>query len=67
MEEQFSSEIKVQMSLHHPNIIHLYGFNHDKEFFYLFMEYAPGGELYKYLKSKAGGVFLETEASYFLI
>ncbi|KAL4444716.1 hypothetical protein ABPG74_015924 [Tetrahymena malaccensis] len=66
MEEQFSNEIKIQMSLNHPNIIRLYGFYQDEYYFYLLMEYAPGGEIYRYQKTLPDGRFSETEAAFYL-
>ncbi|EAR85254.2 kinase domain protein (macronuclear) [Tetrahymena thermophila SB210] len=66
MEEQFSNEIKIQMSLNHPNIIRLYGFYQDEYYFYLLMEYAPGGEIYRYQKTLPDGRFTETEAAFYL-
>ena len=48
VEHQLKREIEIQSHLRgHHNILQLYGFFADKDHFYLILEYAPGGELYK--------------------
>lgn len=61
-EVQLRREIEIQSELDHPNILRLYGFFYDENRIYLILEYAPGGELYKKLKS-AGGTFDERRAA----
>ena len=52
MANQIKNEIKIQSCLSHPNILRLYGFFQDEEQFYLILEYAPHGELYKKMKKQ---------------
>ena len=52
MANQIKNEIKIQSCLSHPNVLKLYGFFQDDEQFYLILEYAPSGELYKKLKKQ---------------
>jgi serine/threonine protein kinase len=53
VEHQLKREIEIQSHLKgHDNILQLYGFFWDAERVYLILEYAPGGELYKELKSQ---------------
>ncbi|XP_063233334.1 aurora kinase C-like [Bacillus rossius redtenbacheri] len=42
-------EIEIQAHLHHPRILELLTYFHDAEKIYLVLEYAPGGELYKFM------------------
>lgn len=59
MANQIKNEIKIQSCLTHPNVLSLYGFFQDAEQFYLVLEYAPHGELYRKLKKQVGffGIF----------
>ncbi|KAL0208058.1 hypothetical protein P9112_010645 [Eukaryota sp. TZLM1-RC] len=50
-QKQVLQEIEIQRRLNHRNILKLYGYFHDKKRIYMILEYAPGGELYKELKS----------------
>lgn len=50
IEHQVRREIEIQSHLRHPNILRLYGFFYDKTKIYLVMEYAPNGELFRYLR-----------------
>lgn len=52
MANQIKNEIKIQSCLSHPNVLTFYGFFQDSEQFYLILEYAPHGELYKRLKKQ---------------
>lgn len=52
MANQIKNEIKIQSCLNHPNVLSFYGFFQDSEQFYLVLEYAPHGELYKKLKKQ---------------
>ena len=54
------------MGLIHPNILQLYGFTADENFFYLFMEYAPDGEVQKLLRESHEKIFSEAQAGYYL-
>lgn len=49
---QFIREIKIQLFMHHPHIIKLYGFFHDRDHIYLILELATGGQLLHHLKAE---------------
>ena len=49
---QIRREIEIHTHLNHPNILKMLGFFFDDRKIYYIMEYAPGGELYKVLKSR---------------
>lgn len=63
LENDFLKEIDVLSRLDHPNIIKIYEYFLDKFFFYIVMEYAPGGELYKQIKQ---GKINEYSASFIM-
>ena len=48
--KQLKREIELQSHLKHPHILRLYSFFQDETRIYIILEYATGGELYKYLK-----------------
>jgi serine/threonine protein kinase len=64
-ETQLRREIEIQSELCHPNILRLFGFFYDETRIYLILEYAPGGELYRYMDS-LGGQFPEREAARYI-
>ncbi|KAJ1723814.1 MAPK-activated protein kinase Srk1 [Coemansia erecta] len=41
-----NKEVAIMESLKHPRVIRLHGFCETRDYFYLVMEYAPGGELF---------------------
>ena len=41
--------------MRHKNVVQFYGFFYDDDKIYLMLEYCPGGELYKNLKSQPRG------------
>lgn len=47
---QLAMEIAVHQQLNHPNIIRFYDFTQDERKVYFFLEYAPEGDLFKYVK-----------------
>jgi aurora kinase, other len=49
---QFISEIKMQLSVNHPNAVKLYGHFHDSSHIYLILEYLEEGSLYGLIKKK---------------
>lgn len=65
-EGQLRREIEIQSELTHANILRLFGFFFDEDRIFLILEFAPGGELYKYLKEECGGRFCEEEAARFV-
>lgn len=44
--EQFIRELKIQAFLDHPNIIDVYGFFHDEQYFYTLLELGCDGQLF---------------------
>lgn len=64
VEHQLRREIEIQGHLRHPNILRMYAYFWDEKRIYLVLEYAQGGEMYKYLKKK--GRFDETTAAVFM-
>jgi len=48
---QLAMEIAVHQSLVHTNIIEFYDFSQDGKKVYFFLEYAPNGDLLKYMKN----------------
>lgn len=59
-QEQLRGEIEIQSNLRHPNILRLYGHFYDDEKIYLILEYAPKGELFRYINKN---VLSETTCS----
>lgn len=49
--------------MEHPNIVKVYGFFHDKKYFYLVLELGEGGQLYDIVKN---GQTLSEEATSFI-
>ncbi|KAJ3426118.1 aurora a [Anaeramoeba flamelloides] len=47
--KQLAREINVQSTLRHHNILKMYGYFYERNQFFLILEYAQGGELYKKL------------------
>ncbi|EGR30601.1 protein kinase domain protein [Ichthyophthirius multifiliis] len=66
MEEQFIQEIKIHMQLNHPNIVKLYGYIADQEYFYLLIEYCQGISLKQYVNKQSSKYLQEYEAAFYL-
>ncbi|OHT04497.1 CAMK family protein kinase [Tritrichomonas foetus] len=49
LEKRFENEIRIHQQLHHPGIVELCDIYKDKDFFYIVMEFCPGGELFQYI------------------
>jgi len=64
VDHQLRREIEIQSNLRHPNILRLYTFFWDSQHVYLVLEYAPQGELYKWLQRY--GRFSEAETGRFI-
>ncbi|CEG73577.1 hypothetical protein RMATCC62417_08931 [Rhizopus microsporus] len=58
-------EIEIQAHLHHPHILRLYGYFHDKINIYAVLEYAEKGELYQKLANEKR--FDEKQAANYLV
>merc|ERR550517_1726221 len=61
---QLRREIEIQMHIRHPNITRMYAYFFDNSRIYMVLQYANGGEMYKYLKKKRR--FAEKEASNYI-
>jgi len=59
LEHQLRREIEIQSHLRHPNILRMYGYFFDETRVYLILEYAPKGEMYKFLTAQPLGRFEE--------
>nr|CCA19686.1 auroralike protein kinase putative [Albugo laibachii Nc14] len=64
VEHQLRREIEIQSHLRHKNILRLYGYFYDAKRVYLIIEYAPRGELYKYLVQE--GRFSEQQSALYV-
>lgn len=65
LEHQLRREIEIQSHLRHPNILRMYGYFFDETRVYLILEYAPKGEMYKFLMAQPEKRFAEpTVANY---
>ncbi|OQR72901.1 aurora kinase B-like [Tropilaelaps mercedesae] len=65
-EYNLKREIEIQMHLRHPNILCLYRWFWDDRKIYLVLEFAPGGELFKYIQNKPKRRLNEAEAATFM-
>ena len=64
VEHQLRREIEIQSHLRHANILRLFNYFWDEEHVFLFLEMAPGGELYSLLQER--GRFSEARAAWYL-
>lgn len=53
-DKQIRREMLIQKSLFHQNIIQFYGNRRDDNVEFLFLEYAPGGELFDRIEPDVG-------------
>lgn len=66
LQRHIKREMAIQTSVHHPNVLTLYGWFHDSERIFLILEYAHGGDPYGelpksvhlYKKQAANVIFL---------
>lgn len=65
-ELQVEREVNIQMNLVHPNIIRLYAYFYDERKIYLVLEFAPMGDLYKYMLSQKEHRFSEEVAAFYM-
>jgi len=49
LEERFEIEIRVNQQLHHPGIVQIIDLLKDEMNYYIFMEFCPNGELFRYI------------------
>jgi len=66
VEHQLRREIEIQSHLRHQNILRLFGYFYDENRVYLILEYAPKGEMYKYLQKQKNGHFDEATTSKYI-
>lgn len=52
LEKQLALEITVHRLMVHPNIIRFLDYSHDAKDVYIFLEYADGGDLFKYVRKR---------------
>eukprot|EP00983_Pelagomonas_calceolata_P005346 174126-Pelagomonas_calceolata.AAC.3 len=52
--KQVAREIKLHIGLAHPSIISLYAAWKDRNYVYMALEWAPGGDVYSYLHGQGG-------------
>jgi serine/threonine protein kinase len=64
VEHQLRREIEIQSHMRHVNILRLFNYFWDEDHVYLFLEMAPGGELYSLLTDR--GRFSEARAAWYL-
>ena len=50
----YTRQVEIQSRLHHPNILSLLGYFHDRTRAYLVLELCPGGELFKRVQREGG-------------
>jgi len=66
VEHQLRREIEIQSHLRHPHILRLFGYFYDESRVYLILEYAPKGEMYKFLQQQKHGHFDEPTSSKYI-
>ena len=50
--QELLNEIEIMIKLEHPNIIKIYDYYYDKNYYYIIMEYISGGELFEYINKE---------------
>jgi aurora kinase A len=66
VEHQLRREIEIQSHLRHNNILRLFGYFYDESRVYLILEYAPKGEMYKFMQKQPDGHFDEKLSSKYI-
>jgi serine/threonine protein kinase len=54
LEHRFESEIRVHQRLRHPSIVQLIDLLQDSNFYFVFIEFCPGGELFQFIVDRDG-------------
>lgn len=49
LEEHFEVEIRINQQMHHPGIVQIVDLRKDDINYYIFMEFCPNGELFRYI------------------
>ncbi|OHT07593.1 CAMK family protein kinase [Tritrichomonas foetus] len=64
LEARFENEIRILQQLHHPGVVGLYDMRKDENFYYVFEEFCPNGELFQFIVTR--GRLSEEEAQLFI-
>jgi len=62
LSEQLLSEVKTQLTLVHPNLLRCFDYFEDTSTVFLILEFAGGGDLYRYLRQ--AGALSEPDAAH---
>lgn len=65
MQHQVIREIEIQSHLKHPNVLQLLTYFTNEKHIFLVLEFAAGGELYRYLQKQPNQKFSEAKAAKF--
>ena len=49
LQPRFETEIRVHQQMRHPGVVELYDLLHDEHFYYVILEFCPGGELFQFI------------------
>ena len=49
LQKRFEAEIRVHQQMRHPGVVELYDLLHDDYFYYVILEFCPGGELFQFI------------------
>ncbi|OHS97729.1 CAMK family protein kinase [Tritrichomonas foetus] len=63
LEARFENEIRILQQMHHPGVVGLYDMQKDENFYFIFEEFCPNGELFQYIVTR--GRLSEVEAQIF--
>lgn len=64
LEQRFEMEIRINQQMHHPGVVQIVDLLKDDLNYYIFMEFCPNGELFKYIVGRSK--LPETEAAHFM-
>lgn len=51
LEARFENEIRILQQMHHPGVVGLYDMQKDENFYFIFEEFCPNGELFQFIVS----------------
>ncbi|KAK8896263.1 hypothetical protein M9Y10_014160 [Tritrichomonas musculus] len=63
LEARFENEIRILQQMHHRGVVGLYDMRKDENFYFIFEEFCPNGELFQFIVSR--GRLEENEAQLF--
>ncbi|OHT09247.1 CAMK family protein kinase [Tritrichomonas foetus] len=64
LEQRFESEIRINQQMHHQGVVQIVDLLRDDMNYYIFMEFCPNGELFKYIVDRSR--LSEPEAAHFM-